>query len=79
VNKAKITVAASGIASLFLPMLAHAQYATSSAVTDVNNVIADVGSTIGGVVPTILVLLAALIGLGWGVRKFMRHVSGKKF
>jgi len=34
---------------------------------------------IGDNVPTILVLLAALIGLGWGVRKFMKWVSGRKF
>lgn len=34
---------------------------------------------IGGVVATILALLAALIGLGWGVRKFKKWVSGGKF
>lgn len=59
--------------------VAHAQYSTTTAAANVNTVIADVGSTFGSVIPTILVLLAALIGLGWGVRKFMRHVSGKKF
>jgi len=58
---------------------AYAQYATTTAAENVNTAISDVGATIGSVVPTILVLLAALIGLGWGVRKFMRHVSGRKF
>lgn len=59
--------------------IAEAAYSTSTAVTDVNTAIGAVGDTIGGVVPTILVLLAALIGLGWGVRKFKAHVSGRKF
>lgn len=58
---------------------AFADYSTSTAIQDVKNNISDVGSTIGGVVPTILVLMAALVGLGWGVRKFRQHVSGKKF
>jgi len=58
---------------------AYAQYSTSTAVTDQNALVADVGSTLQGEIPVILALLAALIGLGWGVRKFMRHVSGKKF
>jgi len=59
--------------------IAYAAYSTTTAVADVNTAIGSVGDTIGGVVPTLLVLLAALIGLGWGIRKFTRHVSGKKF
>jgi len=54
-------------------------YSTSTAASAVTTNIADVGATIGAVVPTILLLMAALIGLGWGVRKFRQHVSGKKF
>jgi len=61
------------------PMVAAAQYSTTTAAANVNTAISDVGATIGQVVPTILVLLAALIGLGWGVRKFKSHVSGRKF
>lgn len=58
---------------------AYAQYSTTTAATDVGTAIADVGSTIGANIPQILALLAALIGLGWGVRKFMKWVSGRKF
>jgi len=61
------------------PMLAFAQYSTTTASQSIDNLIADVGAVIGDNVPTILVLLAALIGLGWGVRKFMKWVSGRKF
>jgi len=65
--------------SFFFVPVAAAQYSTTTAAADVNTAIANVGSTIGTVVPVILVLLAALIGLGWGVRKFRQHVSGRKF
>jgi len=54
-------------------------YSTTTAATAVTGLVSDVGSQLATVIPVILVLLAALIGLGWGVRKFMRHVSGKKF
>lgn len=65
---------------LAFPFLANAQaYSTSTAVTSVTGNISDVASIIGGVVGAILALMAALIGLGWGVRKFQRHVSGRKF
>jgi len=76
--KAKIASVGVIIGSL-LPTFAHAAYSTTTAAGDVNTAIADVGSTIGLTVPTILGLLAALIGLGWGVRKFVKWVSGKKF
>jgi len=59
--------------------VAEAQYSTTTAAAAVVQNINDVGATIGAVVPTILLLMAALIGLGWGVRKFRKHVSGKKF
>jgi len=76
--KTKI-VGASAVIASFLPLLAHAQYSTTTAAGDVTAAIGDVGSVIGIVIPVILGLLAALIGLGWGVRKFKAHVSGRKF
>jgi len=77
-TKSKIALMA-GIATVVAPFLAFADYATTTAITDVNTNISDVGSTIGGITPKLLALMAALIGLGWGVRKFRQHVSGRKF
>lgn len=37
------------------------------------------GLVIGAVAGIILALLGALMGLGWGTRKFMSKVSGRKF
>jgi len=37
------------------------------------------GGIIAGVIAAILTLLAGLLGLGWGVRKFKQKISGKKF
>lgn len=54
-------------------------FSTSTAVTSVTGLITDVGTVIGGVVLAILGLLAALIGLRWGVSRFMRWVGGRKF
>jgi len=34
------------------------------------------GAMIGQNIPKILIVVAALIGLGWGIRKFIRHVAG---
>jgi len=58
---------------------AHAQYSTSTASANVDTVINGVGSMFAQNIPTMLVIMIALIGLGWGVRKFQKHVSGKKF
>lgn len=77
-NKIKIAAAAVGSALLMAPM-AFAQYSTTTASTDVQGVINDVGSGISSVVPTILAILAGLLLLGWGVRAFRKHVAGKKF
>lgn len=75
IKKIAITVGAS-----FLPMLAFADaFSTSTAPTVVGSLISDVALVIGGVVGTILGLYAALVGLGWGVRKFKHYVSGRKF
>lgn len=67
------------IGAAVLPILAHAQMSTSTVVTSVNSNITDVATILGGVIASILALLAALTGLGWGVRKFRQHVSGRKF
>jgi len=54
-------------------------YSTTTAAAAVTGLVSDVGSQFSTIIPVILVLLAALIGLGWGVRKFKAHVSGRKF
>lgn len=65
--------------SLLVPVAYAAEFSTSTAAQAVNDAISNTSATIYSVVPVILGLLAALIGLGWGVRKFKAHVSGKKF
>jgi len=64
-----------------LPFLAFADtaFGTSTAVTTVTTLIGDVALIIGGVIATLLSLYAALVGLGWGTRKFKQYVSGRKF
>jgi len=79
VNKLKIAGLTMAVLAAATPFVAAAQYSTTTAAANVNTAISDVGATIGQIVPVILVLLAALIGLGWGVRKFKAHVSGRKF
>jgi len=54
-------------------------FGTSTAVTSILQLNTDVGTIIGGVIVAILTLLAALLGLGWGVRKFKQKISGRKF
>jgi len=54
-------------------------FSTSTAVTSALGLTTDVGTIIGGTVGAILGLLAALLGLGWAVRKFKQKVSGRKF
>jgi len=62
------------------PMLVSAQeFSTSTAVTSVTDLIANLALVIAGVVASILGLLAALVGLGWGVRKFLKWIGGRKF
>jgi len=72
------------VTALALTVMASAvtyasELSTSTAISAVNALKTDVGLTMGEVITGILGLLAALIGLGWGVRKFMRWVSGRKF
>lgn len=54
-------------------------FGTSTAPTLVNGLITDVAVIIGAVIASILGLLAALMGLGWGVKKFRHYITGKKF
>jgi len=58
---------------------ADTAFGTSTAPGVITGVITDVAVIIGAVVVTILSLYAALVGLGWGIRKFRRYVSGNKF
>jgi len=58
---------------------ANAQYSTSTAAASVDTVTNGVGSMFAQNIPVMLVIMIALIGLGWGIRKFQRHVSGRKF
>jgi len=69
-----------GVVSFLAPYLAFAEsLSTSTVSTQTGNFIADVGAVLGSNIPTILGLLAALAGLGWVIRKFSKHVTGKKF
>lgn len=80
----KIQKIASGfgafVASLALVTVSFgAELSTSTAPGLVNGLITDVATIIGAVVVAILGLLGALMGLGWGVKKFRAYITGKKF
>jgi len=62
--------------NLFIPV-AHAQYSTTTAAANVDTVTNGVGQMFAQNIPVMLVIMIALIGLGWGVRKFRQHVSGQ--
>ncbi len=74
-----------GVAGVIAGVVATCSYAfadtfgTSTAPTLVNGLIGDVAVIIGAVVASILGLLAALLGLGWGVKKFRHYITGRKF
>ena len=59
--------------------IANAQYSTTSAAASVDTVTNGVGAMFAQNIPTMLIIMVALIGLGWGIRKFQKHVSGRKF
>lgn len=78
-TKAKI-VAGSVISGLaLLPTLAFAQYSTTTAASNANTFVTDVGSTFGSVITVILGIMGGLLALGWAIRKIRRHVTGKSF
>jgi len=67
-------------AAMLSPLMAFAaDFSTSTASTQSANYINDVKSVIGDNMPLILGLVAALAALAWVVRKFSKHVTGKKF
>lgn len=78
--KYKIGVGIASVGAFLLPVVAYAQtFGTSTAPTLVIDMIADVAVIIGAVVAVILGLYAALLGLGWGVKKFRQYITGRKF
>lgn len=66
-------------ALVVLPAVTHAQFSTSTAATTVNGFVVDLSTIIAAVIAAILGLLAALVGLGWGIRKFLKWNGGRKF
>lgn len=70
---------AMALAFVTIPQLTHAQFSTSTAVSTVTGFQGDLSFVIGAVIAGILSLLAALVGLGWGIRKFLKWVGGRKF
>jgi len=63
-----------------VPALAFAQQLSTSTVpTVVNNVTSDVSQIVYQVIGGILALMVALLGLGWGVRRVKRYITGRKF
>jgi len=70
--------------SALMASAAHAAYdstafSTTTAVTNSNQFFTDINLVIGGTIVGILTLMAALLGLGWAVRRFKKYVSGRKF
>jgi len=54
-------------------------FSTTTVQTAFADLTTDVGVILGIAVVAILGAWAALVGLGWGVRKTSKHVTGKKF
>jgi len=54
-------------------------YGTSSAITSLGTFVLGITDSLTYGVPVILGVLAALLGLGWVVRKVRRYITGKKF
>ena len=78
--KQKILGVVAAVGAVMLPAVSLADtFGTSSAPTIVTSFITDVAGILGAVIASILGLLAALLGLGWGIRKFRHYVAGRKF
>jgi len=75
----KMIVGVSALSPLLFVGIAHAQYSTTTAAASVDTVTNGVGAMFTQNIPTILIILIALLGLGWGIRKFKKHVAGKGF
>lgn len=76
---AQLGAIALALGVIVLPSLTHAQFSTSTAVSTVTGFQGDISYVIGAVITGILSLVAALVGLGWGIRKFLKWVGGRKF
>lgn len=77
-NKA-LTIGLSIATAVALPATIFAQVSTTTADTAVGTVITDVSASMGGNIVKILAIVAGLLALGWGFRKFRHYVSGRKF
>jgi len=67
------------LSSIFGISTAYAQYSTTTAGTQVTTMINDTAATFSSAIAVILGILAALTALGFIIRKFRKHVTGKKF
>jgi len=61
------------------PTSIFAQVSTTTSNNAIDGVIADVSSSMGTNIVKILVVVAGLVALGWGIRKFFKWVGGRKF
>jgi len=78
--KNKFTRIGVAVAVAALPILANAQaIGTSTAETAVTGVIADLAVVFLAVITALLSVWAGLVGFRWGLSKFQRYVSGRKF
>lgn len=75
----KVAIASSAGLAAFLSVVgtSFAQFSTSSAAEVVTDVTTNVGSILAVVLVSIAGLLAALIGLGMGVKYFKRWIGRK--
>jgi len=79
-NKLKFKVAgASALIMGLVPFVSHAQMSTTTANTLVASVISDVSQSMTTNITLILAVVAGLIALGWGYRKFKGKVGGRMF
>jgi len=75
----KILFVASALVLAGTPAFAQTALSTSTAPTFIEGLVTDVALIMGTVIVVIVGLLAALLGLGWGIRKFKGYVTGRKF
>jgi len=78
--KTKILGGISAFALMVIPALSNAQsISTSTATTAITGVISDLAVVFLAVITSLLVVWAGLVGFRWGLSKFQRYVSGRKF
>ena len=54
-------------------------WSTASTTAVLTTTFSDVGTVIAFVIPAIIVVAVALLGLGYGYRLLKRHITGGKF